>query len=48
MGVKFNEKLEEAPRIKFRGFKFRGLWHDRIADDVVNFELETRRAMLFG
>ena len=24
VGGNFREKLEEAPRIKFRGFKFRG------------------------
>ena len=37
MGGNFREKLEEAPRIKFRGFKFRGAM--AIADDVMNFEL---------
>ena len=38
MGGNFREKLEEAPRIKFRGFKFRGVKVLR-ADDVMNFEL---------
>ena len=40
MGGNFREKLEEAPRIKFRGFKFRGaMVIFSIADDVMNFEL---------
>ena len=40
MDGNFREKLEEAPRIKFRGFKFRGaMVIFSIADDVMNFEL---------
>ena len=30
MGRNFHEKLEEAPRIKFRGFNFRGAIFDRL------------------
>ena len=32
VGENFREKLEEAPRIKFHGFKFRGARQD--GDDV--------------
>ena len=41
MGGDFREKLKDAPRNKFWGFKFCSQWHDRIEDDVVNFELGT-------
>ena len=39
MGGNFREKLEETPRIKFRGFNFHGVIFDR---GNVNFELGTR------
>ena len=39
----FREKLEEAPRIKFRGFNFRGAISIRLpCTRNVNFELGTR------
>ena len=28
MGGNFREKLDKAPRIKFRGFKFRGMMYE--------------------
>jgi len=44
VGGNFCEKLEEAPRIKFRGFEFCGLWHIGSRMTYVNFELETHGA----
>ena len=42
MGGNFREKLEEGPRIKFRGFNFRGVIFDRSPyAGNVNFELRT-------
>ena len=43
MGGNFREKLDEVPRIKFRGFNFRGatsIWLPLARN--VNFELGTR------
>ena len=43
MGGNFRVKLEEAPRIKFRGFNFRGAISIRLlCARNVNFELGTR------
>ena len=45
MGGNFREKLEEALRIKFRGFKFRGtILYFCVRKRNVNFELGTRGA----
>ena len=46
MGGNVREKLEEAPRIKIRGFNFRGEIFDCLMLSNVNFELGTRGEIL--
>ena len=42
MGGNFHEKLDEVPRIKFRGFKFRGFKFRGTMSGNMNFNLWTR------